>query len=345
MSKKLANDKCPSCGGTFVFNPKNQNLTCKKCGSEVEIEFSKNVLKHDISEIRNSKLDQVWNKNNVVLKCNACGAKMLDNANTYSTTCPYCGSTNVVNHSEMVGLKPDSIIPFQFDETQAIQIFKENLKSKFFLPSKLKKGQFKPDVRSLYVPSFTFDAITTTEYSGWVYKWVESKEHGRQKKSYHISGTISINHTDVIVEVSDHIDSSQLNSILPFYLNKAVAFNEDFVRGFPLEQFNTLVDTAYNNAKNEINRSIKNAIISKHNADGDDNLTIQTSYSNEKYAYRVIPIYFMDYLYNKNKYSTIMNGQTGKVGKGFPRSISKILTAIFVPLGIVAGIAILCSIL
>ena len=57
MSKKLANDKCPSCGGTFVFNPKNQNLICKKCGSEVEIEFSKNVLKHDISEIRNSFKD------------------------------------------------------------------------------------------------------------------------------------------------------------------------------------------------------------------------------------------------------------------------------------------------
>ena len=83
--------KCPNCGGTSVFSPKEQKLKCEYCGTIFDIENQKQAYEHKIDELLQN--DKKWTEAKVV-KCNSCGGKQIVNNNEISTICSFCGATN-----------------------------------------------------------------------------------------------------------------------------------------------------------------------------------------------------------------------------------------------------------
>ena len=61
-------------------------------------------------------------------------------------------------------------------------------------------------------------------------------------------------------------------------------------------------------------------------------------FSDEKYSYYIVPTYSVKYKYKGKSYLTYMNGQTGKVGGGLPRSAVKITFFVLFILLVVVGI-------
>jgi len=343
-----SNAKCKNCGSNVTFNPNSQNLKCPSCDSEFDFEKRQGQRKHDITKTKeDKKAHDQWAKEMRVVKCDTCGAKITVSGLDITTVCPYCGSDYVQEEQTLAGLKPDVVIPFAFDEGGAAELFQKNIKKKFFAPSKLKKKLPKNKIHGLYVPAFTFDADTSSKYDGVLEKvttHTDSKGHThRDVKRFKISGIKDMAHRDYVIESSSKMNSKQMNSLLPYNMDGSYIFTNDFVRGYSLEHYEDDMNVCYADAKSGMERNIKASILSKYDYTNVVSLNISTAWSNQLYSYRIVPIYIFEFDFNKKKYMTYMNGQTGKLGVGYPKSALKIGLTVALAVIVVALIIILIA--
>ena len=57
----------------------------------------------------------------------------------------------------------------------------------------------------------------------------------------------------------------------------------------------------------------------------------------------MLPVYTFEYEYKKKKYITIMNGQTGKIGKGLPISPLKVSLVVILVILVISSIFLLAA--
>ena len=322
--------KCKSCGGNLKFSPDDKSLKCNFCKSLEKIDYKATYEKHlYTSDSENQKEYKVFKEQNKLFKCTNCGANIYLNTLEVSKNCPYCSSPCVADESEMAGLVPDAIIPFKFSHKKASQVYKQNVKKKKFIPNIFKKQPPIDEIKGIYIPSFAYDADSLTKYTGRLgYNKTRRGFNGRTETytTYkNISGTYTMQHKNVLVETSSHIDQANFNSIKPYNENELVDFDTKFIMGYSVEQYNQSLSACKNVAQNMMESCIKSNILNMYSYDFVDSYTQQSTFSNEKFAYFLMPTYKISFKYKKKNYTTFMNGQTGKVGKGIPLSWVKIL--------------------
>lgn len=331
MPKEIKSDykKCDGCGGNLIFSPSTQGLHCEKCGKEIDFPKKGISEKHPIEEFSKTQNNLAeWQSQNKVLKCAMCGASIVLNSLEYASNCPYCGSAMLSLSDELPGIPPDAIIPFAFDEKAAAEKFKNTAKKKLLAPNAFKKKLPTSKIRGVYIPSFTFDANTFSVYDGVLeedYTVTNSKgERVTKTRSFGIRGKKNLTHKDIMIETSSKINQSQLSQLLPFDHRYTYAFDKNFIRGYVVEHYNEETRESYKEAKAVMESNIRSMILKQYSYDRVRYLNVNTIYSDEKFLYKVCPIYSFEYTYKNKEYITLMNGQTGKVGKGMPVSKVKV---------------------
>lgn len=332
MAKEKTYSKCSGCGGNLIFCPETQDMICEKCSGHTDIEKDSNVAKHEYVQGQSARDNNGWEEGKT-FRCETCGACVNLSGLEISKTCPYCGSTFVSEAKSLPGLKPDGIIPFAFDKKGANEWFKRGIKSRFFLPNAFKKNLPESKIHGLYVPCFSFDANTYSTYRGILerhYTTTDKDGNSRTRvETFPISGDISLSLDDVVTEASASFEQSEMNSVLPYDHREAVVYKPGFVRGYYVEHYETNVDTCHNTARNVMSSQIKHEILSKYMYDEVRSLTVNTDYTNEKYCYKLLPVYRFEYTYKNKKYMNCMNGQTGKMNGKLPKSGVKIFFTVF----------------
>ncbi len=333
--------KCDGCGSGMIFSPEKQNLICEHCKSVKEFEKSKEYTKHDLKEKPSSfEGYKEWREENKVMRCETCGAEVVLHNLEYSGTCPYCGSSYVSETKKLPGLVPDAVIPFKFDEEGASERFKAGVKRKFFVPRTFKKRISTDKIKGIYVPTFAFDANTQTSYSGTLNK-TERRGEDTYVRRFKISGTQKLNIVDELVETSSQLTQDQLRKIMPYNMKEAFKFDENFIRGYVVEHFETAFDQCYKDAKQAMLEEIKSSILQQYTYDTVESFNMNPSFSDEKYSYKLVPVYRFEYQYKNKRYTTEMNGQTGKVGGGLPISGWRVFLVVLLVLAFIAGVTVL----
>lgn len=333
---------CPSCGATMKYSPAHKKLRCDNCQTCKDVKFEKVQEKH-AWEDRNKATASTkeWAKQTKKLKCPNCGASVSLGALEYSKTCPYCETNLVADDINNDVIAPDGIIPFELSDEQASILYVKGVKKKFFAPRAFKKAPPTDNIKGIYIPSFSYDANTKSKYSGTLSKTVTSGvgENRRSYTSYrHIKGDHSANLVDVIVETSSQVDQVLMREILPYDMTKAVEFNNGFIMGYTVEQYQNTTDECLVIAKREMQDIIKWQILAKYNYDKIEKFELTTEYSNLKYLYYLLPIYKCNYKYKEKTYNTYMNGQTGKIGGKYPISGLKVFFVVMIALLFLGGI-------
>ena len=339
-----SNAKCKNCGSNVVFDPKTQTLVCPNCDSHFDFNKKQEEVKHKIDEGKlndNSKKHDSWAKEMKVVKCETCGAEIMLTGLEMSKTCPYCGSDYVAETSVLPGLTPDVVVPFTFNQSDAGDYFVKGMRRKFFAPRALKKKLPANKIHGIYVPTFTFDADSETRYNGvLIKKRTHTDSKGRTTTTtirIPINGIQNCTHKDYVVETSTKINSKQMNGILPYEFSKSsFAYDLNFIRGYSIEHYENRFADCYERAKSDMRQAIRSAILSKYDYTTVDYLNMDVKFSDELYSYRMLPIYSLEFEWKKKKYMVLMNGQTGKVGGGYPKSALKITITV---LGIIALVA------
>lgn len=337
--------QCPSCGSGLFYDPKSMGLKCKSCNSIFDFEKNKDNLKLDYLDSKVENYD--WSLETRVFHCDTCGAEILITGYDVTTVCPYCGSGYVSKTDKLPGLKPNRVVPFAFNETDAQAYFKKGVRKYFFAPRAIKKKIPENKIRGLLIPSFTFDSNTFSSYDGVLEKvesYRDSKGNLKTKtKRFNISGSKAINYRDLVIESSSKFEQKQINSLLPYDMNSSYHFDYNFLRGYSVEHYQDSLDHCYSKAKNIMDEDIKRKILSGYNYTSVVRLNVSTNYNDRMYSYALLPIYTFEYEYRKKRYVTLMNGQTGKINNKLP--ISPIKVSILVLLIILAIVAVVLFIM
>ena len=172
---------CPGCGASEVFDPADGQLTCRYCGHKEPVPVgTAAVEEYSYNEyLRAPGPMMKTSEHTRDGTCSSCGAVITFTGEELSDTCAFCGTSVVVQPKESDPLvSPVGVVPFRIPQPQATQCINEWLKHRWFAPSALKKFAGEATISGIYLPFWTYDADTTSNYTG------ERGEHYWETETY-----------------------------------------------------------------------------------------------------------------------------------------------------------------
>lgn len=334
---------CSNCGGKLHFSPKDKGNRCESCGGLYPVEYQYEFAKKPFEEAKNLPTDNISNSMKSI-RCESCGANVLLTKFQMQTNCPYCGSSTIIEGKSNDIMYIDSIIPFSFGKAEALAKFKHTVKSRFYANKKIFKGVKEENINGAYVNAFVFDMNTSTMYSG-TFSYEKSytdRDGNRKTKTIYVdvSGVFNKAYNNITIEANSNLEQSELASIMPFEYGSAVDFKPDFMYGYMLEYQDRMFNDCVDMAESIIKSDIESSLLRKHNCDRIVSINMKTNYTNRKYNYCLLPVYFVSTVVKEKKYKAVMNGQTGKVGS-LPKNVGRILLTVFFSCAIIVGIVLL----
>jgi len=340
--------KCPSCGGVMDFDPKTGGLSCPYCGYTQEIKAAVGEDNEgSAAELSLEDADKTancdWGVATKAVICKSCGAESVYDANQISSECPYCGSNQVMEANDEKTMAPGGVVPFAIDQKEAANRFTAWLKGKFFAPKEAKETAKAKNFKGMYLPYWTFDAVTKSTYTGeyGIDKKVKKGDEERIETDwFRTQGRYDEDFDDELVCGTKQHDTNMLKGIEPYKTGENKIYKPEYVAGFGAERYSIGVKDAWNTAKASIQNKIKNNISSKilreNNADHTRNVLVSTKFSGLTYKYLMLPVWIANYKYKGKVYQFMVNGQTGKVSGKSPVSVIKVVITVIVVIAIIA---------
>ena len=353
---KETDRKCPNCGATLMYDPIAGDLSCQFCGYHEEIKRTvneageaKTAEEIDLfSETNTEGYD--WGVKSKVVICKSCGAESIYDELQIADVCPYCGSNQVMQASEDVKtLAPGGVVPFKLDAKQAGSLFSQWIKAKFFCPKKAKESACPEAFKGVYMPYWTYDAVTQSRYTAryGIDREVKDKDGKTETKTdwYQTSGSYRVDFDDVLVLGSKRYESSLLSRIEPFDTKANAAYQPQFLEGYTAERYSIgLKDgwkTATEKMADAIESGIRDEVRERFHADHVDSVKADTKYSRTTYKYLLLPVWMSAFSYKNKVYRFLVNGQSGKVGGKTPVSALRVLLTIGAILAVIVGLFLL----
>lgn len=330
--------KCPSCGGVMDFDPATGGLSCPYCGHTEEIQIREGV--ESAEELALEDADKVencdWGVAKKTVICKACGAESVYDALEISAVCPFCGSNQVMEASDQNTMAPGGVVPFQISDKQASDLFKNWIRRKWFCPKLAKESAKAKNFKGIYLPFWTFDALTKSKYRGEYGKdKVKKKADGKTQVEttwYSVRGNHEEFFDDELICATTNHNQSMLRGLEPYNTADNKTYRPEYVAGFAAERYAIGIKEAWQMAKSSIKfklqRSIERRIIKENNADRVRNLQVDAAFSKLTYKYLLLPVWISSYKYKEKVYQFMVNGQTGKVSGKTPISIPKVIITV-----------------
>ena len=336
--------QCPSCGATMVYYPPEKCLICEHCHTKKKIDLDSYSEEIDFANFFATN-SNTWGKETHVFKCNNCGAKQVLDKNDISLSCPFCGTTNVVETDELSGLKPNAIVPFEIDGENAKGRLKVWAKKRFFAPRSFKKSIKVEGMKGIYSPAFTYDCDTTSTYSARLGKYYYKTKRVNGKnvqvkeiRYFNVSGTFNRAFDDILIQASNNISQTHLVELQPFDTNTSQAYSTEFLHGFGANQYAKDGLKCWGEARQVIDRQVKSAILAQYDHDTVEYININTLCDNIKFKYILLPIYVGHFSFKQKLYNFFVNGKNGRVTGKTPISPLRVTLVTLVGLAVAAGI-------
>ena len=329
--------KCPDCGGVMDFDPNTGGLACPYCGHIEEIKVEEDNLRADELdfELAEETGNCFWGIETKTVICKSCGGETVYDSLQIAGECPYCGSNQVMEENDKNTLAPGGVCVFMVNQEIAGNNFKSWIGKKLFCPSEAKKKAKPKEFKGVYLPYWTFDTDTTSDFTA---KYGKEVGVGKAKRIlwHNTGGKYSEFINDQLVMGSKNYDRSILKSIEPFDTENNKAYKPEYIAGFITERYSTGLKDAWEIGKDDIKAKlvdhIKGKIEKDKHADYVKEVALYTMYSNVTYKYLLLPIWISSFKYNGKVYQFMVNGQTGKVGGKTPISPLRVAIAIILVL-------------
>ena len=342
--------KCPSCGANMHYDPEKLSLVCDYCGTQAEVDFSHGSQELPFSKLL-SKEATMWTGETRVYKCSNCGASSIMPRKSISTSCPFCGTPNISETDDIPGLRPNAVVPFKISKEEALNNFYAWSKKRLLSSRKYKRNIKAEDVYGNYIPAFTFDTDTNSQYEGRLgeYYYVtvsdgDGKTHQERKIRYfHISGRISKSFDDILIQATSGVKNMEISKLEPFFTNESRDYNEDFILGYTATMYTKDGQQCWSEARKVMENLIRDAILAKYTYDVVDYVNIDMRCFNTTYKYVLLPVYVGHTRYRNKLYNFFINGETGKVFGRTPKSPIRIGIIVLIIVAIAVGLGFLFS--
>lgn len=324
---------CPNCASKLVYDINMEALSCEVCGGIFDVEEfdsqygikepeDDEVLDSDYERFRDDDLDRQAHKLMIdvnVFTCQSCGADVMVTNTELSTVCVYCGNSSIVFNRMRKVNKPDGIIPFEVNSSVAKTLLKNKIKKNYFVPKEFKSVK-EENFIGVYVPYY----VHALRYRDtFVVEYYEKDDKGGKnaplvRRTILFSGEAVFDRltTDACVNLNDDLSYR----VEPFNLTKVTSFSDEYLYGFYADipdqdkdlAFQTAsdraIDTVYNYALGKVPNTLEGKIVN----------SIPEIEKISDPLLILCPIWFYIFDYKGEKYTSVVNGQTGKVVVGIP---------------------------
>ncbi|MDJ0556096.1 MAG: hypothetical protein QNJ68_16985 [Microcoleaceae cyanobacterium MO_207.B10] len=355
-SSSIKRFPCPSCGAKVSFNPEVAQLKCEYCGWE-------DVIPESDEQIQEQSYEQYLNQSNSKLatlseialevSCNNCGATVEFEPPQIAGECAFCGSNIVASPTSAdPTILPEGLIPFTIGGKKAREEVKSWINKLWFAPNALKKLAQMEKIKGIYLPFWTYDTYTTTNYRGkrgeYYYTtetYTETNENGeeetktrevRHTKWYSKSGQVSRFFDDVLISATSSVDKQRLDALEPWHLQESLRpYESSFLAGFEAQKPQISLQDGFEEAKRVMDVKIRSDIRRDIGGDEQQINNLSTSYSAITFKHILLPVWLTAYRYQNKTFQVMVNARTGEVQGDRPYSILKITLSILFALAMV----------
>jgi predicted RNA-binding Zn-ribbon protein involved in translation (DUF1610 family) len=344
---------CEQCGARVEFDPRTRSLKCPYCGHETKVEdLDAEVQERNFNEyaskIVKGQARGIAGRSSQT-RCSGCGAMVLLEDKVVTDECPFCG-THLENKPEAVEgmLSPESLIPFRLDLRDARESFTKWLYGLWFAPTKLKLLALLGKLNGVYVPYWTYDAMTYTRYSGMRgdnYTTTETytDSQGRTQtrtvvrtRWWPVSGEVQHFFDDVLVCGSRSIPPHLNRGLQPWSTGELEPFQDQFLAGLKTERYAVDLKDGLIIAKRLMEPTIMQLIREDIGGDHQQIHSTDTRYLGITFKHCLLPVWVANYRYHEKLFQILINGRTGKVSGERPYSWWKIGALVLAILAVVA---------
>lgn len=332
--------KCKDCGANLKFAPGAHSLKCEYCNAENIIEVEKaEIIENDYESFISEKAESSDKQNISTVKCSSCGSSTTLPPNVTSSNCPYCDTPLVIKDASTCSIiQPKYLLPFKIERNTAKDGFINWVGGLWFAPNKLKDyaRHSAEKLKGVYMPYWTYDSATESDYSGlrgehyYVTETYRDSQGKTQTRSvqrtawYPASGHVSNNFDDVLVCASHSLPSKLVQELEPWDLNELITYNDKFLAGFVTESYQTELKPGFEEAKQRMQPIIEGSVRSDIGGDVQQIHSINTNYNDIKFKHILLPLWISAYKYNNKVYRFTVNARTGEVQGERPYSAWKI---------------------
>lgn len=358
---------CPQCGAQLNWDPTTGQAACEFCGYRQQIEAQQaarqaqeaqkaaSIEEHDLMTFLQQSMQKKplgLGAETKSITCKNCGATVSVEPRIASTECAFCGSNMVFEQPANESLlRPESLVPLQIDRTNALKTYKDWLGKGWFRPGDLKKRAGQARLYGVYLPFWTFDAQTHSDWraqAGYYYYVTETywttqdgKQVQRTRQVRKIRWKPAWGHhdafyDDVLVYATKSVDAGLLERIYPYDTTKLVAYDPGYLSGWEAEQYQIDLEKGWQVGREKIFAMEYDACGRLVPGDTYRDLSVNCSHAGITFKHVLLPLWISSYRYKKKLFRFLVNGQTGKIHGEKPISWAKVAVAIFVGLILLA---------
>jgi len=341
-ANKVHTYPCSACGADLLFEPTDGFLTCPYCGHKEAIAQTQEQVEEQSFDLH-LRVNETTTlaANALEVQCQSCGAKSIFTPPQVAGICEFCGVQIVAQPKTADPIvTPGGVLPFRITQQRAGSDLKNWLSSRWFAPSGLKRFAQPEAIHGIYLPFWTYDTNTTTQYVGqrgdhyWVTEtYYETDSQGRQvartrqvrhTRWQHAQGTVANSFDDVLIPASQSLSQNRLTALEPWDLNELKPYDPAFLSGFKAQRYQVDLGQGFERAKQLIEPAIEQSVRNDIGGDEQSIENLATQYSAVTFKHLLLPVYAGAYRYNGKLFQILVNGRTGEIQGDRPYSAWKI---------------------
>ncbi len=352
--ERLSRIACSSCGAELTYAPGTSSVRCAYCGHEQAIVASpwQVVVEHDLASALARAAAEHLTDERRVLKCETCAASFEAEERAGAQTCPFCGSAIVASPERARVFRPDGVVPFAISRETARERQRAWLSGLWFAPSDLtRKAEAEARLEGLYLPFWTYDCDTVTDYVGarglrvTRHVPVAREVQGRvvtemrpvvELRWTPVSGRVGRHFDDVLVPATSALPLSDLGRAGRWNTHAVRPYAPEWLAGFRSAFYDVPLDRGFAEAQAVMRAVIESDIRADIGGDAQRIEAIRTRWSRATFKHVLLPLWVTAYRYRGRTWRFVVNGQTGQVHGERPWSLWKIAAAV---LGLAALVA------
>jgi ribosomal protein S27AE len=339
---------CSQCGASLAFAPGVGRLTCSTCGTVNDLPAASDEARAAAFEeldfreaLRRQEGDEAAIEQQVV-SCPQCGAQTIFDPHVVAAHCAFCAGpmVSVTAHASR-RIRPRGLVPFALEAKAAQERFRRWIEGRWFAPNALKDTVRSADgVRGVYVPCWTFDAETESDYTGQrginrTVTVMQRNAEGREVPVtrivtdwYITSGRVRVDFDDETV-LASHSVPKHLEGVLSGWdIARLVPVDDAYVAGFTVEAYQVGLEAAFGEAQERFASAIDSAVRRDIGGDQQRVMGVDTRYGHVSFKHVLMPVWIASYRFKDKVYAVVVNGQTGEVQGDRPYSAWKIAGAV-----------------
>lgn len=291
------------------------------------------------------------------LECRNCGAALVVGARQRSARCPYCASPSVIERPPGADRPPPAfVVGFVVTPERALELARAWLKRPLFAPGAFRRAA-PHEITGLYAPAYLYSASAHASYAASIGEdytvtetYTTTDSQGRtvtrtrsrvETEWRELRGELALYVNDCVVTASRGIPNHELEGIEPYDLRALRRYRADVVSGWAAEEPSLTGGECVALARQEAGAAVGARLERFLPGDSHRDVTWRTGMAHEDLALTLLPIWVLPVRYAPDKplVRLLVNGQTGKIYGKAPVSVLRVIVAVLLALGVLAGAA------